>query len=299
MAICVLENINFDDIFAIPKYSGGTEINPLDQQYIVKEILGAGSFGTVVHGIDRYTKEDVAVKIISKSTLSKAAHKKFLYREIQVLSMLSHRGIVKFRNSFQDAENVYIVTEFCPDGTLHEFVEHHESGVEEEKALLLIKQVFEALQYLHSKAIAHRDVKLENAVFVGNELKLIDFGLCSARSPGGSLKSTAYCGTQLYAAPEVMNRVPYIPEKADMWSCGAMLYAMLSGDKRFFSSTSVDSEEWDGTPSFLPELMHHISRGTAVLLTNLLNEEPGLRPSAEEALDLLHDALWHFCYREV
>ncbi len=105
--------------------------------------------------------------------------------------MLNHRGIIQFYDSFQDNDNVYIVTEVCPDGTLREYLDSQEGGLIEEEALLLMKQVLEAVEHLHSKEIAHRDLKLENAVFVGVDLKLIDFGLCYARRPGGKLESTS------------------------------------------------------------------------------------------------------------
>lgn len=269
----------------------------LRQKYQVLEKLGSGCAGTVVHAVERQSSAHLAVKIVPKRVLVDAECKRALCREVSVLSKLSHINVVEFSTAFEDPEHVYIATELCAHGDLHEYLRRKKSGLPEREALKYLRQVLSALDYLHTHGIAHRDVKLENVIFGddGHTLKLIDFGLCFLRAPDGELYSRQHCGTPQYAAPEIMNKNPYVPECGDIWSCGVMLFAMLTRSLPFTGRSFSDLERnisTANTDSLMKHhLLAHISPNTAHLLRCLLHTTPSKRPNAKEARELLDTAI--------
>lgn len=276
--------------------AASTQLLALRQRYQVLEKLGAGCAGTVVHAVERATGSHVAVKIVPKRVLVDAECKRALAREVSVLSKLDHGNVVRFSAAFEDNDHVYISTELCRYGDLHEYLRSKRRGLDEREALKYLRQVLQALCYLHANGIAHRDVKLENVIFAdNNRLKLIDFGLCYWRRPGGELFSRQHCGTPQYAAPEIMSKTPYIPETGDIWSCGVMLYAMLTRSLPFtgrsFSDLERNISSADTESLMKTHLLSHISPGTAQLLRGLLDTTPSRRPSAKEALNMLDTAI--------
>lgn len=88
-------------------------------------------------------------------------------------------------------------------------------------------QVIMGLEYLHSKGVTHRDMKPENILISGEDVKIADFGLGNFYKEGELLKTA--CGSPCYASPEMLARNPYDPEMVDIWSSGIILYAMACG----------------------------------------------------------------------
>lgn len=278
------------------KHARKRPLHLLRQRYQVLEKLGAGCAGTVVHAVERTSGSHVAVKIVPKRLLVDAECKRALCREVSALSMLDHTHVVKFSAAFEDSEHVYIATELCRNGDLHEYLRSKRSGLDEREALKYLRQVLQALSYLHEQGIAHRDVKLENVLRDGRGgAVLIDFGLCHWRRPGGELYSRKHCGTPQYAAPEIMGKLPYVPEAGDMWSCGVMLYALLTRSLPFTGRTWSDLERSISTANtdalLAAPALSLISPGTESLLRALLDTNPTQRPSAKQALDLLDTAI--------
>lgn len=117
--------------------------------------------------------------------------------------------------------------EYCGGGTLQaQFI--GTKVLTESMAAKYFYQIVTTLVYFHARGITHRDLKDKNILLAEDgTIKICDFGLSDFYSPGQKL--TKYCGTQSNAAPEVFTlRVPYDPEKADVWSCGVMLYRMIT-----------------------------------------------------------------------
>lgn len=147
---------------------------------------------------------------------------------------LQHKHIVNLEDVFADGTNIYLVMELLSGGDLFDRV-IQKSKYQEHDALELMHQLLDAISYLHSKGIAHRDLKLENIMLVNQQsdvdIKLTDFGLAKT---GGKLKT--FCGTPNYYSPEVLERRHTIRGEgsysvaADMWSCGVILYVLLSGE---------------------------------------------------------------------
>lgn len=278
------------------RHSSAPSLAMLRARYHVRDRLGAGCAGTVVHAVDKASLADVAVKIVPKHLLVDRSCKLALAREVSVLSKLRHEHVVEFCNAFEDAHHVYIATEFCPRGDLYGYLKDSHSGLPEREALKYLRQVFHALDYLHERGISHRDVKPENVLIGQNgKVKLADFGMCYWRRPGGDRITRQHCGTPQYAAPEIMRKAAYVPEQADMWACGVMLYAMLTRTLPFVGHDWTDLKynivHADPGAITRAHSLSHVSEGTLHLMRSLLAIRPSQRPTPSDAVELLDDAL--------
>lgn len=276
--------------------SSQRSLSALRAKYDLLDKVGAGGAGTVVHAVHKPTRDHVAVKVVPKNLLVDRHGKLALAREVSVLSKLSHPNVLEFRDAFEDSNYVYIATEFCGRGDLYNYLQKHGVPLVEREALKYLRQILKALEYLHSKGISHRDVKPENVLMCGKgQIKLADFGMCHWRRPGGEKSTREYCGTPQYAAPEILARVAYVPERADMWACGVVLYAMLTRTLPFVGRNlnelkrSVLSADTERVLS--ATMLNSVSEGTRDVLRALLDTKPSRRPSASLALELVDDAL--------
>lgn len=268
----------------------------LRARYHLRDRLGAGCAGTVIHAVDKASLADVAVKIVPKHLLVDRSCKLALAREVSVLSKIDHPHVVQFSNAFEDAHHVYISTEYCKRGDLYAYLKATERGMPEREALKYLRQVLHALNYLHERGISHRDVKPENVLMGDNgKVRLADFGMCYWRRPGADRITRQHCGTPQYAAPEIMRKAAYVPEQADMWACGVMLYAMLTRTLPFvghdWSDLKYNIVHADPAHITRSSSLSHVSDGTLRLLRALLAVRPGQRPTSSDAVELLDDAL--------
>lgn len=139
----------------------------------------------------------------------------------------------------------------------------------------------EGLQHCHSKLIIHRDIKLDNILLnERGDVKIADFGVSKQITKGQLLKDR--CGTPAYIAPEVLAEIPYDGVKADIWSSGIVLYAMLYGDFPFRGDSTSELE--DSILAGKYSLEKTISHDARRLISRVLCPEPDIRPSIEEIL---------------
>jgi len=131
------------------------------EEYIILEELGEGSFGMVVKVVHKITQNIRALKIINKLNLDKSLTKSKLYDEIKILKDIDHPNVIKIYEFFEDNENFYMITEYCPEGDLAKHTERMEY-FNETIVKILMFQIISAVLYLHSKNIIHGDLKLEN-----------------------------------------------------------------------------------------------------------------------------------------
>jgi calcium-dependent protein kinase len=154
--------------------------------------------------------------------------KKMLFNEINILKNLDHPNIVKMYESFEDEKRYYIVTEICKGGELFDEIIARGKFTEKDAAVLM-KQVLSCVNYCHKNNIVHRDLKPENVLLEANkdfdQIKIIDFGTSLQFDPSKFLDEKL--GTPYYIAPEVLNKK--YNEKCDIWSCGVILFIILSG----------------------------------------------------------------------
>jgi calcium-dependent protein kinase len=165
-----------------------------------------------------------------KDKISKNQSVRLKY-EIDILKNLDHPNILKLYEVYEDKQNIYLVTEFCSGGELFDEI-IAKGRFEEHEAAFIMKQLFSAIAYCHSKNVCHRDLKPENILLDANDkrsIKLIDFGTSQVYTD--EEKMEVVIGTSYYIAPEVL--AGKYTEKCDMWSLGVILYILLSGQPPF------------------------------------------------------------------
>ena len=251
-------------------------------EYELKEKLGEGAYGSVYKVQQKSTNYLRAVKAIKKKHVDSTE----FYNEIEVLKALDHPNIIKLFDCYQDKSYYYMVEEYCSGGDLFDYIQK-EKFFTERKAGTIFNQLLSAVNHLHKKRIVHRDLKPENIVLIESKnkdvfIKLIDFGT-SITIKGKNL--TQELGTIYYIAPEVfMNNYN---EKADIWSCGIILYTMLCGHPPFCGNKEniIKSKILHSKLIFPTKEFKSVSKQAIEYIKNLLSFDPEQRPTAEEALN--------------
>ena len=250
-------------------------------EYELKEKLGEGAYGSVYKVQHKTTNYLRAIKAIKKKHVD---YEEF-NNEIEVLKALDHPNIIKLFDCYQDKRYYYMVEEYCDGGDLFDYIQK-EKFFTERKAGIIFNQLISAVNHLHKKYIVHRDLKPENIVLIESNqevfIKLIDFGT-SITIKGKNL--TQELGTIYYIAPEVfMNNYN---EKADIWSCGIILYTMLCGHPPFCGNKEniIKSKILHSKLVFPSKEFKNVSKEAIDYIKSLLSYNPEKRPSAEEALN--------------
>jgi len=146
---------------------------------------------------------------------------------------LDHKNILKVFEKFDTPEKIFFVLELCRGKSLRDDVAEH-GPYKEHQAVVVISQILDALQYMHSKGIAHRDLKPDNILYADKSrklIKLIDFGY--SKDVNNEKNQQTMVGTPDYVAPEVMQGTIEDVYKVDLWSVGCVTYFLLLGESAF------------------------------------------------------------------
>lgn len=261
--------------------------------YLVVGELSDGTFGAVYRATRLRDGLEVAAKAVKRSRLG-PDEEASVRSQAASLAGLRHRHVVALVDAFEDAHYLFHVFEFLHGGDLFDRLEARGRPFAEPQALALIAQALRAVGYLHARRAAHRDIKLENFVFETRPaarspvLKLIDFDLLLVRPRGAPAGATCtdMCGTVLYVPPELAAGNEYVPEEADMWAVGVVLYVLLSFEMPFQGRLPRDilRDVREANPSFSAPAWRRVSTRTRRLVESLLSKSGAARPSAEEAL---------------
>lgn len=194
--------------------------------YIIQKILGEGTTGKVKLAYHKDTGEQVAIKIISKSSFDQKPNLQMkVRREIALMRVINHPNILNFIDVYESQRHLCIILEYAQNGELFDFLVARRF-LPVDMAMNFFRQIVLAIEYLHFHQICHRDLKPENILLNKfNRIKIADFGF--ARLVKKNTTETS-CGSPHYAAPEVIRGIPYDPKKADIWSLGVILYALLA-----------------------------------------------------------------------
>ena len=208
--------------------------NKPDEDYKKVKFLGEGSFASVYSVENKITGEIRAMKIINKSASCSIEDEKEIINEINNLRILDHPNILKIFEFYSNKESYSIVTELCSGGEL--FQEIIDKGPFNEKySAYVMYQIFSAINYCHGMKIVHRDLKPENILIVERDkngmprIKIADFGTSRMFEKGAVQRKLV--GSSYYIAPEVLKK--HYDEKCDIWSCGVIMYILLSGRPPF------------------------------------------------------------------
>eukprot|EP00917_Polyrhabdina_sp_WS-2016_P009005 GHVP01020085.1.p1 GENE.GHVP01020085.1~~GHVP01020085.1.p1 ORF type:complete len:215 (+),score=30.68 GHVP01020085.1:53-697(+) len=198
--------------------------------YKVGQTIGTGTFARVKVAEHEATKIKVAVKIVNKAKMKALDMETKIKREIQALKNLDHPHIVKFIELIDTPTDIFIVTEYALGGELFGLIAGN-PRLEEKSVRKLFQQLICAVEHCHLKMICHRDLKPENVLLDANRnIKVVDFGLGNFLREGSFLRTP--CGSINYTPPEVLWRQVYAGPEVDIWSCGVILYTMLTGKQK-------------------------------------------------------------------
>ena len=207
-------------------------------KYEIGQELGKGAYAKVKLAINKITKEKFAIKIYEKEKLNSNSKKSCVFKEIQILRKLNHKNIAKLIEVISTEKQILIVQELIEGISLREYYNNeirNQKGISIHKESIFKKifyQIFSAMDYIHKKNIAHRDIKLENILLKSNyEIKIIDFGF-GMLNPEKKLQKF-FCGTPNYMPPEIAEKKPYVGQLADMWSLGILVYKIFCADFPF------------------------------------------------------------------
>ena len=201
--------------------------------YEMLDDLGEGIFGSVKLGVEKKTKERVAIKIIKKKK-AKPSDMELVRTEIDIMKLCHHPNVVRLLDHFENAEYIFIVMEQIRGGRLTDYMKEKKFNFTEKRVAELIYEIALGVKYLHKYGIIHRDLKPDNIMLTEasdrGHIKIMDFGL--SKILGKKEKTSDGFGTLTFVSPEVLIRKPYNKE-IDIWSIGVILYLMLQGDLPF------------------------------------------------------------------
>ncbi|WJX76836.1 CBL-interacting protein kinase 2 [Trifolium repens] len=201
----------------------------LMQKYELGRLLGQGTFAKVYHARNLVTGVNVAIKVVDKEKVLKVGMVDQIKREISVMRLVRHPNVVELYEVMATKTKIFIVMEYAKGGEL--FNKIAKGKLKVDVARRYFQQLISAVDFCHSRGVYHRDLKPENLLLDENDnLKVSDFGLSTlseSKCQDGLLHTT--CGTPAYVAPEVINRKGYEGCKADIWSCGVILFVLLAG----------------------------------------------------------------------
>ena len=244
--------------------------------------IGKGCYGEVFLTSKQGSKEKYATKRIDKKKVGDQGSKKYLINEIDILEKVKHPNIIKLCDKQETLQYYFLIMEYCNGGTLlrclEEYKKMHKRAFDEEIVQHFMKQILQALYYLHEKNILHRDLKLENILVHYNseedrvnkdllnaKIKLIDFGFARYLDPGKMASSIL--GSPMHMDPIILKKYTKsgnyreyeYDEKADIWSLGTICYEMLIGKSTF----DADS---------LKDLLNKVEKGDFFIPTSLTKE---------------------------
>ncbi|CAF3185204.1 unnamed protein product [Rotaria socialis] len=199
--------------------------------YILNETLGTGSFGKVKKAYHQLTRHTVAIKIVNRTKIKQLDVVGKIRREIQNLRLFRHPHIIKLYQVISTPTDIFMVMEYVSGGELFEYIVK-KGKLTEAEARPFFQQIISGVDYCHRHMVVHRDLKPENLLLDdASHVKIADFGLSNMMKDGELLKTS--CGSPNYAAPEVVSGELYAGQEVDIWSCGIILYALLTGTLPF------------------------------------------------------------------
>ena len=244
--------------------------------FIIKEKLGEGAFGSVRLGINKQTGEKVAIKILEKNKIKKYEDQLRIQREIDLLKKLRHPNIVRLYSIIETEKQILLITEYIKGQELFHYI-LLKKKLSEEEACYYFNQIVSGVEYLHKLKIAHRDIKSENLIIEQNTklIKIIDFGLSNTYGDKDEEILRSSCGSPLYAAPEMLKGDYYKGSTVDIWSIGVVLFFMICGYLPF--QDEDNSKLYKKIIQGKYTIPTHVSTQGRELLYNLMNVNPRKR----------------------
>lgn len=260
-----------------------------EEEYDIQELIGEGSYAKVYKCSEKESGNIYAVKELQIG--EKVSDIEAIREEMKIWKGLQHENIVSLHRTFTDNSCFYLVCEYLDSGSLFDEIVGQKVYTEGQ-ARSIMKQLLQALEYLHGQRIVHRDVKADNLLLSRSKhsdhvtVKLADFGLARRLPHDSDVISCDASGAPLFLAPETILE-DMIGQPVDMWACGVILFILLAGYPPFWSSNdeklllsilqghySMPSPYWD-----------NVSDEAKDLVRRLIVVEPSQRLTVSEALN--------------
>ncbi|XP_058098546.1 CBL-interacting serine/threonine-protein kinase 23-like isoform X3 [Magnolia sinica] len=246
-------------------------------RYELGRTLGEGTFAKVKFARNVELGENVAIKIIDKDKILRHEMIGQIKREISTMKLIKHPNVIQMYEVMASKTKIYIVLEFVTGGELFDRIARH-GKMKEDEARKYFQQLIDAVDYCHSRGVFHRDLKPENLLLDSSGvLKVSDFGLSALPQQvreDGLLHTT--CGTPNYVAPEVINNKGYDGAKADLWSCGVILFVLMAGYLPFEESNLMTLYKKITKADFT--LPSWFSSSAKKLIKRILDPNPSTEP---------------------
>ncbi|KAA8493053.1 putative myosin light chain kinase [Porphyridium purpureum] len=274
--------------------------------YNLGDVLGKGAFGVVRAATNKNTGERVAIKTFKKKNLNEDDYT-YLKREIDIVTKVDHPNVVNTYDVFESQDSIFIVMEYLGGGMLYDVLVK-EGSVTEDRAAMVMREIVSGVVYLHEKGIVHRDLKPENMLCKQKlfpwTVKLCDFGLANFADTGHMMETQV--GTPYFAAPEIIKGEQY-NSSVDMWSCGVIMYNILSGKLPFDDEKSAEvvfrkiktadfafpDEQWADISDIAKDLIKKLLTvdQDARLTGPQALEHPWLRPGTHRSTQMIRNDL--------
>jgi eukaryotic-like serine/threonine-protein kinase len=202
------------------------------ERYELEELVGTGGMSSVYRAHDRMLERDVALKVLHQEFTADRDYVERFRREARSVAQLSHPNIVTVIDRGEQDGRQYIVFEYVRGENLKALVQRV-GPLPEEDAVRLALQIARALGFAHDNGLVHRDVKPQNVLLNGDgQAKVTDFGIARSLDVGGLTQTGTVMGTSDYIAPE-QARGSQVDAQSDIYSLGAVLYELLTGEVPF------------------------------------------------------------------
>ncbi|XP_052563913.1 probable serine/threonine-protein kinase fhkD isoform X4 [Culex pipiens pallens] len=253
------------------------------QLYELSTEIGRGKFGVVHTCTDKSTGLRLAAKFIK---IEKKGDRKNIEREVHMMNVLRHAKIAQLYAAYEYDRTFCMVLELVQGGELFDRVLDEKFLLTEKACSIFMRQICDAIAYIHGNNIVHLDLKPENILCLtesGNRIKIIDFGLAREYDPDNKLQ--VLFGTPEFVAPEVVN-FEAISFATDMWSVGVIAYVLVSGLSPFAGEDDIQTmgNITIGRYDFLDEAFDTVSEEAIDFINRCLVKDPNERINAEQAL---------------
>jgi serine/threonine protein kinase len=257
---------------------------PMTSRYDFEKPIGTGGMGTVYRAFDRQTGELVAIKVLRyRQSENPVLHQRII-REFRAASELEHPNIVRAL-AFDTIDDVtFLVFELVEGGSVGDKLEKV-GRIPEAEAIRIITQISQALQYAHSHGVVHRDVKPDNILLLPDgRAKLTDFGLAKMHDSeeDNLTRPASGLGTPQFMAPEQFSDAKTVDVRSDIYSLGATLYNLVTGQLPFNGKTALaiitqkEFERYPSARSLVPGLSERVDAAIAAAL----KPDPAARPKS-------------------
>ena len=289
------KNINsLDDLLDINEKNCVNSLSNQLTKYTIGKTIGRGAYAIVKIVTNNLTNENFAAKIYKRCEIKDKIRKNCVNNEIEILKRISHKNIIKLIEVIELKEHILIIQELFLGVSLASYYKKYwkteDLNREKERVYkIILKQIFEAINYLHMNSIAHLDIKLDNILINKNlEIKLIDFGF-GIYDPKKTL-NTFFGGTPNYMSPEIVLKRPYISIYSDIWSLGVLVFKLFCNEYPFKGLTEKDLYNCIKKGKY--RIKCYVNYDIKKIINSMLVLEPNKRGSCEQLLK----NPW-FCYK--